>query len=206
MMFQSVPGSESQRKPNFSCLYKATDVSHHLHVSSHYRWYGGFGLASMVLLVAVCAGLGLGLGLYAREGDAMPYERGRLSNCGGCCLVTQATCAYTLKYTHVRFNVHVASFVYVYKWISRQVPSIWFNCMSVHFKKIAFLLTFLVKYTHLSIHAHTYVQTHLISTNSTTHANSHPPSYTLTLSLTHYILMLLYDIRPNHGLNISSKK
>jgi len=79
---------ESQRKPNFSCLYIATDVSHHLHVSSHYRWYGGFGLASMVLLVAVCAGLGLGLGLYAREGDAMPYERGRLSNCGGCCLVT----------------------------------------------------------------------------------------------------------------------
>ncbi|XP_052773574.1 prominin-1-like [Mya arenaria] len=55
-----------------------------------YRWYGGVGLASVVLVVVVFALLGLLFGLCGTHTVTPPHQRGCLSNCGGIFLMASA--------------------------------------------------------------------------------------------------------------------
>ncbi|KAH3799275.1 hypothetical protein DPMN_152881 [Dreissena polymorpha] len=55
-----------------------------------YRWYGGIGLASVVALVVVFCVLGIVFGCLGSDTKTPPYERGCMSRCGGCFLMTAA--------------------------------------------------------------------------------------------------------------------
>ncbi|CAH1782883.1 unnamed protein product [Owenia fusiformis] len=59
-----------------------------------YRWYGGLGLMGVFGLVIFCFLIGLFCGVAGYDKQALPTERGCMSNCGGCCLMLGVTIVF----------------------------------------------------------------------------------------------------------------
>ncbi|KAL5021210.1 hypothetical protein ScPMuIL_000365 [Solemya velum] len=63
-----------------------------------YRWYGGVGLASIILLICLLQLLGLVFGVFGHERTAKPTERNFVSNCGGNCLMASVVLIFIFSW------------------------------------------------------------------------------------------------------------